>query len=161
MIILGLDPGTTHTGCVWFDGTRVVRSEHLENAGVVVAVSLLEIPLRIDAVACEMLVYQGETRRPGEETFETAYWIGRFMGRCGVTWHRIKPYEWKVHVCGRATAGDSERRTALIRRFGGKAAAIGRKKAPGPLYGVTGHCWSALAVAVTAWDRHYAKGRIA
>lgn len=159
MIILGLDPGTTHTGCVWFDGTRVVRSEHWENPIVIVAASSVDVPMHIDAVACEMLVYQGETRRPGEETFETAYWIGRFIGACSVPFHRIKPYEWKVHVCGRATAGDSERRTALIRRFGGKSA-IGTKKAPGPLYGVTGHCWSALAVAVTAWDRHYAQGRI-
>lgn len=159
MIILGLDPGTTHTGCVWFDGTRVVRAEHLENMQVVIAIAVSFD--RIESVACEMLVYQGETRRPGEETFETAYWIGRFMGACAVPFHRIKPHEWKVHVCGRATAGDSERRTALIRRFGGKEAAIGRKKAPGPLYGVTGHCWSALAVAVTAWDQHYAKGRIA
>lgn len=156
MIILGLDPGTTHTGCVWFDGTRVLRSAQCENKDVVYFCGRFTVPEDIDAVACEMLVYQGETRRPGEETFETAYWIGRFMGACVVPFHRIKPYEWKVHVCGRATAGDSERRTALIRRFGGKAA-IGTKKAPGPLYGVTGHCWSALAVAVTAWDRHYSK----
>lgn len=158
MIILGLDPGTTHTGCVWFDGERVVRSAFVENKSAVLFCGRFIIPEDISAVACEMLVYQGETRRPGEETFETAYWIGRFMGACAVPFHRIKPYEWKVHVCGRATAGDSERRTALIRRFGGKSA-IGTKKAPGPLYGVTGHCWSALAVAVTAWDREYAKQR--
>lgn len=156
MILLGLDPGTTHTGCVWFDGTRVVRTYQMENVQILVRLGKFRRE-PCDAVACEMLVYQGETRRPGEETFETAYWIGRFIGACSVPFHRIKPYEWKVHVCGRATAGDSERRTALIRRFGGKSA-VGTKKAPGPLYGVTGHCWSALAVAVTAWDRHYARG---
>jgi len=161
MIIFGLDPGTTHTGCVWFDGTRVLLSEQMQNEEVLTELEFeLNATHKVVAVACEMLVYQGEARRPGEETFETAYWIGQFMRAFGGTFHRIKPYEWKVHVCGRATAGDSERRTALIRRFGGKAS-IGTKKAPGPLYGVTGHCWSALAVAVTAWDTHYAKGRIA
>lgn len=158
MILLGLDPGTTHSGCVWFDGTRVVRAEHLENAGVVVAVSLLEIPRRFDAVACEMLACQGMP--VGQETFETAYWIGRFMGACAMNWHRVYRNEVKLHLCGSARAKDANIRQALLDRWGGRSA-IGTKKAPGPLYGVTGHCWSALAVAVTAWDRHYAKGRIA
>ena len=31
--------------------------------------------------------------------------------------------------------------------------AIGLKKTPGPLYGITKHLWPALAVAVVAWDR--------
>jgi len=159
MIILGLDPGTTHTGCVWFDGTRVVRSEHLENAGVVVAVSSIDVPMHIDSVACEMLQCQGMP--VGAETFETAYWIGRFMDRCGRVWHRVYRNEVKLHLCGSARAKDPNIRQALLDRWGGKAAAVGTKKSPGPLYGVTGHCWSALAVAVTAWDRHYAKGRIA
>jgi len=158
MILLGLDPGTTHTGCVWFDGQRVVKSAHLENRVVVLGVSLLETHRRIDAVACEMLACQGMP--VGKETFETAYWIGRFMGACSMDWHRVYRNEVKLHLCGSVRAKDANIRQALLDRWGGKSA-IGTKKAPGPLYGVTGHCWSALAVAVTAWDRHYAKGRIA
>lgn len=38
---------------------------------------------------------------------------------------------------------------ALIDRFGGKDAAIGRKATPGPLYGITKDLWSALAIAIT------------
>ena len=37
--------------------------------------------------------------------------------------------------------------------FGGKEAAVGTKKAPGPLHGVKSHLWSALALAVTHYDQ--------
>lgn len=35
----------------------------------------------------------------------------------------------------------------------GKEKAIGKKATPGPLYGVVGDEWAALAVAVTWWDQ--------
>lgn len=156
MIILGLDPGTTHTGCVWFDGERVLRSAFVENKSAVLFCGRFIIPEDFSAVACEMLQCQGMP--VGAETFETAYWIGRFMGACAMDWHRVYRNEVKLHLCGSARARDPNIRQALLDRFGGKSA-IGTKKSPGPLYGVTGHCWSALAVSVTAWDRHYAKGK--
>lgn len=157
MIILGLDPGTTHTGCVWFDGERVLRSSHMDNGHVLVRLGEFRVE-PFDVVACEMLQCFGMA--VGAETFETAYWIGRFMCACSVDWHRVYRKEVKEHLCGTHRAKDPNVRQALLDRFGGKAA-VGTKKAPGPLYGVSGHCWSALAVAVTAWDRHYARGRIA
>jgi hypothetical protein len=47
-------------------------------------------------------------------------------------------------------AKDANIRQALIDRFGGsKEAAIGTIKRQGPLYGVKGHEFAALAVAVT------------
>jgi len=58
----------------------------------------------------------------------------------------------KMHLCGQARAKDANIRQALIDRFGG-AAAIGRKAAPGPLYGISGDVWQALGLAVTWWDR--------
>jgi len=57
----------------------------------------------------------------------------------------------KLHLCGSARAKDTNIRQALIDRYGGSAA-IGKKAAPGPLYGVSKDVWSALAVAVTAAD---------
>lgn len=152
MILLGIDPGTTHSGCVWFDGTRVVQSVFMDNGHVLVRLGEFR-DVQFDAVACEMFQCQGMP--VGKETFETAYWIGRFMGRCGVTWHRVYRNEVKLHLCGSVRAKDANIRQALLDRWGGKSA-VGTRKAPGPLYGVTGHCWSALAVAVTAWDREYA-----
>ena len=40
-------------------------------------------------------------------------------------------------------------RTAILDRFGGKDSAIGKKANPGVLYGLSGDCWSALAIAIT------------
>lgn len=52
----------------------------------------------------------------------------------------------------RLAAKDANVRQALINRFGGKDAAIGRKAAPGPLYGISRDMRSALAIAVTGHD---------
>lgn len=96
----------------------------------------------------------------GAEVFETCVWSGRFLQR----WEdargpsaevrpsqRIYRREVKLHLCGSSRAKDPNVRQALIDRYGpGKDVAIGRKATPGPLYGVTSHVWSALAVAVTA-----------
>jgi len=61
-----------------------------------------------------------------------------------------------MHLCKNNRAKDANIRQALLDRFpatgGGKAPQIGTKKQPGPLYGVTSHLWSALAVAVTWAD---------
>ena len=60
----------------------------------------------------------------------------------------------KLHLCGDLRAKDANIRQALIDLFGpGKERAIGKKKTPGPLYGIRKHEWSALAVAVTYHDR--------
>jgi len=50
-------------------------------------------------------------------------------------------------------ANDASIRQALIDRFGGKDAAIGRKASPGPLHGIAADVWSALALAVTHTDQ--------
>ena len=48
---------------------------------------------------------------------------------------------------------DSLVRQRLIEMHGGeRRAAMGTKKAPGPLYGVSSHAWAALAVAVAAQE---------
>ena len=54
----------------------------------------------------------------------------------------------KLALCGDSRARDANIRQALIDRFGGSAA-VGRKAAPGPLYGISRDVWSALAIAVT------------
>lgn len=101
----------------------------------------------------------------GREVFETCVWIGRFLERWLNTssmWPRtegglVYRHEVKTHLCGNQRAKDANIRQALIDRYGpGKETAIGRKATPGPLYGLTGDCWSALAVAVTAAETRLA-----
>jgi hypothetical protein len=88
----------------------------------------------------------------GAEVFETVWWSGRFAEALhGLVLERVSRRAVKLHLCGSARAKDTNIRQALIDRYGGSAA-IGKKAAPGPLYGVSKDVWSALAVAVTAAD---------
>ena len=90
----------------------------------------------------------------GREVFETVYWIGRFAQAAQPVEHTlVSRGAVKMHLCGSKRAKDSNIRQALIDRFGGSAA-IGRKADPGPLYGISGDVWSALAVAVTWYDTY-------
>ena len=54
----------------------------------------------------------------------------------------------RLHLCHASRAKESHVRRALLDRLGEP----GTKKAPGVTYGVHGHCWSALALAVTVAD---------
>jgi hypothetical protein len=101
--------------------------------------------LAIEGIACYGMPV-------GKETFDTCIWIGRFMeafGRDDICSLIYRP-DVKLHLCKSARANDANIRQALIDKFGpGKAKAIGLKNSRGPLYGVSKHSWSALAVAVT------------
>ena len=64
---------------------------------------------------------------------------------------RLERIEVKKHLLGTPKGTDAQVRATLIDRFGGiggKAAAVGRKASPGPLYGIANDVWQALAVAV-------------
>lgn len=91
----------------------------------------------------------------GSEVFETCFWTGRFVEAFG-SWrcHRITRIEVKNNLCHSSRAKDANIRQAIIDRFGGKDKAIGKKASPGPLYGISADCWSALAVGLTWLDRN-------
>lgn len=84
----------------------------------------------------------------GAEIFETCVWVGRFE-RAAQESARVYRKEVKIHLCGSMRAKDANIRQAIIDRYGGKERAIGTKKNPGPLYGVKGDEWSAIAVGLT------------
>lgn len=150
MNIAAIDPGTRESALVIWDGKNVVLSLHTQNE--LLAQDLREhryitreTPLVIEKVESFGMAV-------GAETFETVYWAGVFaeahtlsntfrMGRKAV----------KIHHCGSARATDANIRAAIVDRFGGQAAAFGKKSAPGPLYGITGHKMAALALAL-AWS---------
>jgi hypothetical protein len=156
-LILAIDPGTTQSGwCVYRDG-KVVDSGVLDNPGMLERIrSAATWDPRIH-LAVEMIASQGLP--VGASTFRTVWWIGRFAeawmavsGRLPVEVYRR---DVKLHLCGHVRAKDKNIRQALIDRYGGeggKDAAIGKKASPGPLFGVSSHAWSALAVAVTAHE---------
>lgn len=130
---------------------------------------------RVDVVFCETIEPMGLP--VGHSTLGTMRWIGRFQEAWEVCRRREAEYskilsklhlvsrgDEKTTICGAATykcpktgrrkaVTDAQIRAALIERFpatgGGKVPQIGTKKDPGPLYGVKGHAWSALAVVMT------------
>ena len=88
----------------------------------------------------------------GAEVFETVFWSGCFAEAAHqLKLERISRRAVKLNLCGSARAKDPNIRQALIDRYGGPDS-IGKKAAPGPLFGISKDVWSALAVAVTAAD---------
>lgn len=157
MRVFAIDPGYERSALVVFDGARIL--EHHETWNSAINTILRErSPRHIgDTLVLEQIASFGMP--VGAEVFETCFWSGRFAE----TWlrevhdfaafARLKRHEIKSHLCGNQRAKDAHIRQALIDRFGpGKEKAIGRKAARGPLYGLVGDEWSALAVAVTYWD---------
>lgn len=154
-MILAIDPGPTHSGYVQFNGAIVIDAGKLPNHEMLEEVRMWPVFGPAAAyIAIEMVASFGMA--VGKEVFETVRWIGRFQQASAKPDDVLLIYrhDVKMHLCKSARAKDSNIRQALIDRFGpGKDQAIGRKSSPGPLYGVSGDAWSALAVAVTARDR--------
>lgn len=160
MEVWGLDPGYEESALVVFDGDTVLRHDIQPNA-VIRSWLRAEADLAIRAgrltqtyLAIERLESMGMA--VGKEVFETVDWAGRFREAwfpCRVA--RITRHEVKLHLCGARNVKDTNVRQAIIDRFGvTKERAIGTKKAPGPLHGLVGHEYAALAVALTWWDRY-------
>lgn len=151
--MFAIDPGTVESAWCEFNGERVLSSAKEPNEQVLSR--LRELP--IQPVAIEMVASYGMP--VGREVFETVLWTGRFyeaLRHNGLVPGLTYRLAVKIHLCGTAKAKDANIRQAIIDRFpgtgGGKIAAVGTKKQPGPLYGVSGDIWAALAVAIYNWD---------
>ena len=141
--ILAIDPGTTESGWVVFDGKQVVECGVMENNALLEQVDLFSG----ERLAIEMIASYGMA--VGREVFETCVWIGRFIqARQPMQHELIYRRDVKIHLCGSPRAKDANIRQSLLDKFG----EVGTKKNPGPLFGVKSHVWSALAVAVTAME---------
>lgn len=168
MTVLAIDPGYEQSAWVLFDGTRVVAHAIESNDDFYKR-------LRPTGLGTICIISEGKAWHPtayvleqiesfgmavGKEVFETVFWTGRFFeaacankdGGAGV--HRMPRRAVKVHLCQSARAQDSNVRVALLDQFGGRERALGKKKTPGPLFGIKSHEWSALAIAVTFHDQH-------
>jgi hypothetical protein len=155
-IVLAIDPGTTESAYVVLWSTGVpdetfhgkIPNEDLRR--------LLEI--NRNGWAQAVVIERIEPRygsQMGMETIATAEWVGRFIEASRpLPVHLLRRSVILRHlgVMARGASADAGVRAALIDHFGGKDAAIGRKAAPGPLYGIVADQWQALAVALTFRD---------
>lgn len=142
MNLLAIDPGPKESACLYYDtGTK------LPTRWAVVANS--SAWMHADVLAIEMVASYGMP--VGADVFETCVAIGRLVERFRGPHAYIYRKDVKLHLCGSPRANDANVRQALIDRYGpGKAKAVGLKASPGPLYGMSSHCWAALGVAITA-----------
>ena len=144
MSVLAIDPGTTRSAWLRYDGVRPQGFGITANDVLVRALRTGGLP---EVVVIEQVESYGMA--VGAEVFDTVLWAGRFAEAA----HRVPVVMLprravKLALCGDSRAKDANIRAALIDRFGGSAA-IGRKAAPGALYGISRDVWSALAIAVT------------
>ena len=148
-ILLALDPGNTESAWLLYDTAtgRPTSWAKQPNADLLLTISDIDA----DELVIEMVASYGMA--VGAEIFDTCVWIGRFIERWHGPYRLIYRPDVKLHLTQSRRAKDANIRQALIDRYGpGKAVAIGLKATPGPLYGLSRDCWSALAVAVTAAD---------
>lgn len=146
--IIAIDPGTHESAFVVMDSSRSVMAFDIrpnEDIGFF----LRNSPL--DWLSIEMVASFGKP--VGQEVFDTCVWIGRFIGAFAGPHTLITRPQIKKHLCHSFfKVTDGAIRQRVIDLFGGKEAAIGKKKTPGPLYGIKGDEWQALAVGVVWWN---------
>lgn len=150
-VLLAIDPGSSQSAfMLWSDGAPGGQSGIVANEALLAGLRRLT---SVDLVVIEQIESYGMA--VGREVFETVRWYGRYeeaLDYRGIRVEYIGRKKVKSTLCGTTTAKDANVRLALIDRFGGsKAAAVGTKAAPGPLYGIRADVWAALAVAV-AWE---------
>jgi hypothetical protein len=143
--VLAIDPGSAQSAWLRFEGERPRGFGITANDVLVRALRTGGLP---EVVVIEKVESYGMA--VGAEVFDTVLWAGRFAEAV----HRVPVVllprrAVKLALCADSRARDGNIRQALIDRFGGKDAAVGRKAAPGPLHGISRDVWSALAIAVT------------
>jgi hypothetical protein len=146
--ILAIDPGTNESAWLLWDDGKVRDKAIQDNEALLEALRNGWPHFACNGkMAIEMIASYGMA--VGAEVFETCIWIGRFMEAAKMPVERVYRKDVKLNLCGTVKAKDPNVRQALIDRLG----APGTKSQPGATYGVSSHCWAALAVAVTAADR--------
>lgn len=159
-MILAIDPGPEQTAWMLYDEetNKPVEFDKADNDVVASQFTTFAYQNYRPRVAIEMVASYGKP--VGKEVFETCVWIGRFIETSlqtfGAKPSLVYRADVKMNLCHcTAKVTDAVIRQALIDRFGpGKEKAIGKKKTPGPLYGISADEWAALALAVTFADKN-------
>src|SRR5574343_229209 len=151
IVIVGIDPGTKMTAVTSLacsdSGIDVQTSCKLDNSEV------LSWARKADADVHHVFIegMQSYGMPVGKETFETCYLIGRILeilDSRGVKCTMVFRKDVVQHHCLTTRGKDANVRAALIERFG----AVGTKKSPGLLYGISADMWSSMAIATLGYD---------
>lgn len=165
-MILAIDPGNVESGYVVLreKDLKPLEFGKVENEKLLDDIQMNRLERisedeNINHVAIEMIASYGMP--VGVEVFETCVWIGKFI--LALEEQNLEPrfvyrQEEKLNLCKSMKANDATIKQALVDRFarGQKNYGKGIKKAPGFFYGFKADVWSAMAVAVTYYDRYIA-----
>lgn len=160
MNILAIDPGLARCGVVLYGSTThtVKLAEVWPPAECLRWVRNVETPHRM---VIEHIGHYGTGQPAGKDTFDTCRLIGRLEGAWEMRKNAFRPHpaalllrpDVKTYLCHKRNATDAMVSQAVRDRFpktgGGARPEVGVKDHPGPLYGVKGDAWQALALAIT------------
>jgi hypothetical protein len=150
--VIAIDPGPENSAYVFMHDGQI---EAFGLASTLELIDMLKYGHPGNLAVIEMIASYGMP--VGAEVFETCVMIGRMIEAVRCNHELIYRKDVKMHLCGSNRATDANIRQRLIDIYGpGKDKAIGKKAAPGPLYGVKKDIWAALAVAVT-WTQQAGK----
>jgi len=159
LVVAGVDPGELQSGLVIFYG--YAEGEAPYTAGVLPNSVARDRIANLSHEADPVLVIErpqffGRETRFTDAMCEALLWSGRFIEAADSRGVRFEtPFRKTIvtHHTGNARSNDADVRHALVERYGGREAAIGRKGKPGPLREVKSHAWQALAAALCWIDQ--------
>jgi hypothetical protein len=145
MDIFAIDPGSTESALVVWNGERIVNAQKVTN-GQMRTYLQVHVKTYGGIIAIEEIASYGMP--VGRTVFQTVMWCGRFIEIASpyADVIMIPRLQVKLFLCGSAKAKDANIRQALLDKVGPQ----GTKKNPGPTYGVKADIWAALGVALTA-----------
>lgn len=149
MLLMAIDPGTTHSAFVLLETETndIIDAGLMENGAIA---DMIDIGM-YEHMAIEG--FQSFGMPVGKEVFETAYFIGRLTEKAlihGIHTDMVFRSQVKLHHCNSARAKDPNVRQVMLDRFGKP----GTKKNQGKTYGFKKDMWSALAIASYWSDTH-------
>ncbi len=148
--ILAIDPGERMSGWVICEGLNVVDYGHDQNDQIVD-----QMPQKLyELMLIEEITYG---QRVGRQIMRTVFWSGAFACSAiqkGKTVSLLPRSTVKKTLCaGISRPKDADVSRAVRSRYpksgAGARPEVGTLKKPGPLFGITDHCWQALALILT------------
>lgn len=151
-MIFAVDPGPETCGFALYDGER--RRVDASMSAMPVANCLSAVASWADAIDTVVIERVQSYGISGSSLLRTAEVVGR-VWQAAVTAELPVELYYRREVLQTLDITGKGNRDALVRQriiemFGGdRRLAVGLKASPGPCYGVSGHAWQALGVALT------------